>query len=199
MNLDLLKKVLRRENLAKKRKKTRKIKLRQAPITKNCSICLQPPKFCCSNMPLFQLLISRSVFSPIRLLACIPRCRAALARHLQPRSKKHYSNTSPNLILHVQTRPPIAAELLSFSLIPPLLVGILRCVPTSYNIVVYPTPATVLLVRYVPCTVVPGIWKGHCIHFLRCSLCCNCIGTFCIVAPVFVTILVHFPLSSPFL
>ena len=45
---------------------------------------------------------------------------------------------------------------LIFSPIPPLLVGILSCVPTSYNIVLYPTPATVLLVRYVPCTVVPG-------------------------------------------
>jgi hypothetical protein len=31
LNLDLLKKELRRENLAKKRKKTRKIELRQAP------------------------------------------------------------------------------------------------------------------------------------------------------------------------
>ena len=33
-------------------------------VTKNCSICLQPPKLRCSNMPLFQLLISRSVFRP---------------------------------------------------------------------------------------------------------------------------------------
>ena len=62
------------------------------------------------------------------------RRRAALAGHLQPRFQKHYLNTSPNLILHVQTRPPVAAELLSFSPIPPLLIGILSCVPTSYNI-----------------------------------------------------------------
>ncbi len=131
-------------------------------VTKNCSICLQPPKFCCSNKPLFQLLISRSVFSPVWLLACVTHCRATLAGHLQPQLQKHYSNTSPNLILHVQTRPPVAAELLSFSPIPPLLVGILTCVPTSYNIVLYPTPTTVLLVRYVPCTVVLGKWISHC-------------------------------------
>ncbi len=107
-------------------------------------------------MPLFQLLISRSVFLPVWLLACVTRRRAALAGHLQPRFQKHYSNTSPNLILHVQTRPPVAAELLSFSPIPPLLVGILSRVPISYISVRYPTPATVLLVRYVLCTVVPG-------------------------------------------
>ncbi len=67
---------------------------------------------------------------------------------------------SPKLILHVQTRPPVAAELLSFSPISPLLVGILSRIPTSYNIVLYPTPATVLMVRYLPSTVVPGKWKG---------------------------------------
>ena len=100
-------------------------------VTENCSICLQPPKLCCSNTPLFQLLISRSVFLPVWLLACTTRRRAALAGHLQPQFQKHYSNTSPNLILHVQTRPPVAAELLSFSPIPPLLVGILSRVPTS--------------------------------------------------------------------
>jgi hypothetical protein len=60
-------------------------------VTENCSICLQPPKLCSSNMPLFQLLISRSVFCPFgSLLAC---CRAALAGHLQPQFRKHYSNT----------------------------------------------------------------------------------------------------------
>ncbi len=53
------------------------------------------------------------------------RRQAALAGHLQPRSQKHYSNTSPNLILLVQTHPPVAAELLSFSPIPPPWLGIL--------------------------------------------------------------------------
>ncbi len=130
-------------------------------------------------MPLFQLLISRSVFSPVWLLACVTRCRAALARHLQPRFQKHYLNTYPNLIPHVQTHPPVVAELLSFSPIPPLLVGILSCVPSSYNIVLYPTPATVLLVRYFPCTVVPGKWKVHCKECVgsdksACYPPCNC-------------------------
>ncbi len=110
-------------------------------------------------MPLFQLLISCSVFCPFGFLLAW-HVRAALAGHLQPRFRKHYSNTSPNLILHVQTCPPVTAELLSFSPIPPLLVGILSRIPISYNIVLYPTPATVLLVRYIPCTVVPEKWKG---------------------------------------
>ncbi len=158
-------------------------------------------------MPLCQLFISHSVFSPVWLLACGTHCQAALAGHLQLRFQKHYSNTSPNLILHVQTRPPIAAELLSFSPIPPLLVSILKCVPTSYNIVLYPNPATVLLVRYVPCTVVPGKWKGHCIHFyplllvlklygyiLHChALFCNCTGTFWVVANLLVILLTTVP------
>jgi hypothetical protein len=63
---------------------------------------------------------------------------------------------SPNLILHVQTRPPVAAELLSFSPIAPLLIGILSRVPTSYYCTVpHPRNSIAGEVPYVPCTVVP--------------------------------------------
>ena len=67
---------------------------------------------------------------------------------------KKNSSTFPILILNVPPLPLVAAELLIFSPTPSLHVDISNHVPSLECIVLYPTPAAVLLVGHVPSTVV---------------------------------------------
>ena len=59
-------------------------------------------------------------FSPDLILRSQTRPRPDLSGILHLPSQKHYSNTSPKLVLHFQTRPSAAADLLIFSPTSPL-------------------------------------------------------------------------------
>ena len=66
-----------------------------------------------------------------------------------PYSNPEFSTTSPS---------PVAAGLFIFSPTPPLHVDISNHIHSSKCIVLYPTPAAILLVGHVPSTVILGDW-----------------------------------------
>jgi hypothetical protein len=82
--------------------------------------------FPCWNTPQFLLVNLPERFSPDLILRSQTRPRPNLSGILHLPSQKHYSNTPPKLVLHFQTRPSAAADLLIFSPTSPLLFIILN-------------------------------------------------------------------------